>query len=101
MALHLADSVNPTMSSGEQIFTNGNPDCKYLAVMKILQQRHYEKDPERELKNHLLCQGGGERGFPRVGGSLEQDANLERLCKEGLGGKEEKKEKGKGMRKMR
>ena len=81
MALHLADSVKPTMSSGEQIFTNGNPDCKYLAVMKVLQQRHYEKDPEREKKHHLFCQGGGERGFPRIGRSLEQDADLERLWK--------------------
>ena len=28
MALHLADSVKPTMSSGEQIFTKGKPDCR-------------------------------------------------------------------------
>ena len=40
-----------------------------------------EKHPEREMKNHLLCQGGGQRGFPRVGGALEQDADLERLWK--------------------
>ena len=83
MALHLADSVNPTMSSGEQIFTNGNPDCKYMVVMKIFQQRLYiiNTQAEGKMKNHLLCQGGGKRGFPRVGRALEQDANLERLWK--------------------
>ena len=41
----------------------------------------WETSREREMKNHLLCQGGGKSSFPRVGRALEQDADLERLCK--------------------
>ena len=71
MALHLADSVKPTMSSGEQIFTKGKPDCKCkdMKIYKIMMKEMWSS-------SNLLGQRCSKSCFPRVGSSLKQHTHL-------------------------